>query len=71
MEIIKHNAARDFSLKPQLIRNALRDNADAGDNDDDDGNDNENDNERPVSTSLLIVLILNIFFSFKVNKWII
>lgn len=43
VEIVKHNAARDFSLKPQAIKKALRDNAGAASDEEDDVDDIENE----------------------------
>lgn len=50
VDIVKHNSARDFSLKPQAIKKALRDNANGvSDNEEEEEEVQEVDEEQPVS----------------------
>ncbi|XP_034234146.1 Fanconi anemia group I protein homolog [Thrips palmi] len=58
VDIVKHNSARDFSLKPQAIKKALRDNANGtSDNEEEEEEEGEEegaeeaDEERPASSN--------------------
>ncbi|KAK3930604.1 Fanconi anemia group I protein [Frankliniella fusca] len=52
LDIVKHNSARDFSLKPQAIKKALRDNADAASDEDEEMDADETEHpESPRSNS--------------------
>ncbi|XP_052125039.1 Fanconi anemia group I protein [Frankliniella occidentalis] len=58
LDIVKHNSARDFSLKPQAIKRALREHADeASDDDDEEEETDGNETVQPVSLNFCLNVV--------------